>query len=166
MQGQIDHILFIKHSETGKIAVLIVYVDNIIATGNHTEEMILIKEMLAKDFEVKNLGGFGYFLGMEFATSKLGNSVSQRKYTLDLLNETGMHGSKPSRTSIELGDKKKMFEGSPIDKGRIMRYLKQTPGKGLFFKKTTERKIEVLTDADWAGSVNDRKSTSGYCTIV
>ena len=49
---------------------------------------------------------------------------------------------------------------------RILRYLKSCPGKGLFFKKNNDRRVEVFTDADWAGSVNDRKSTSGYCTFV
>ena len=207
-QGQTDHTLFVKHSEIGKMAVLIVYVDDIIITGNHIEEINSMKRMLAKEFEVKDLGTLKYFLGMEFARSKKGISVSQRKYTLDLLKETGMLGSRPSKTPIELGDKKKMFDGGPVDKGRyqqlvgkliylshtrpdiafavslvsqymhdpcqghlnavyrILRYLKQTPGKGLFFKKNTERKVEVFTDADWAGSIDDRKSTSGYCTKI
>ena len=49
---------------------------------------------------------------------------------------------------------------------RILRYLKSTPGKGLFFKKGEQRTIEAYTDADWAGSVTDRRSTSGYCTFV
>lgn len=49
---------------------------------------------------------------------------------------------------------------------RILRYLKSAPGKGLFFKKTTQQTIETYTNADWAGSVTDRRSTSGYCTIV
>jgi len=49
---------------------------------------------------------------------------------------------------------------------RILRYLKKTPGKGLFFGKHDKRKLEVFTDADWAGSVEDRKSTSGYCTLL
>lgn len=49
---------------------------------------------------------------------------------------------------------------------RILRYLKGCPGKGLIFKKEGKRTIEAFTDADWAGSVTDRKSTSGYCTFV
>lgn len=49
---------------------------------------------------------------------------------------------------------------------RILRYLKLTPGKGLFFEKNQRRDIEVFSDADWAGSVQDRRSTSGYCTYV
>ncbi|PON51748.1 hypothetical protein PanWU01x14_214480, partial [Parasponia andersonii] len=49
---------------------------------------------------------------------------------------------------------------------KILRYLKATPGKGLLFKKSKYLQIEVYTDADWAGSITDRRSTSGYCTFV
>ncbi|GAA0153218.1 transmembrane signal receptor [Lithospermum erythrorhizon] len=49
---------------------------------------------------------------------------------------------------------------------RILRYLKQSPENGLFFKKTEDRTIKVFTDTDWAGSIDDRKSTSGYCTVI
>ncbi|KAG8499583.1 hypothetical protein CXB51_006239 [Gossypium anomalum] len=49
---------------------------------------------------------------------------------------------------------------------RILRYLKSSPRKGLFFKKSEQRGIEAYTDADWAGSITDRRSTSGYCTFV
>ena len=49
---------------------------------------------------------------------------------------------------------------------RILKYLKGTPSKGLFFKKNDERSIEVYADADWAGAVEDRRSTSGYCIFV
>ncbi|PON83175.1 hypothetical protein TorRG33x02_210090 [Trema orientale] len=49
---------------------------------------------------------------------------------------------------------------------RILKYLKGTAGRGLFFKKNSKRSIEAFTDADWAGDIDDRKSTSGYCTFV
>lgn len=49
---------------------------------------------------------------------------------------------------------------------RILQYLKKAPGKGLHFKKDTSRKIEIFTNVDWAGSVTDRRSTSGYCSFV
>ncbi|GAA0173856.1 transmembrane signal receptor [Lithospermum erythrorhizon] len=49
---------------------------------------------------------------------------------------------------------------------RILRYLKQSPGKGLFFKKTEDMTIQVFTDADWSESIDDRKSTSGYSTMI
>ena len=49
---------------------------------------------------------------------------------------------------------------------RILRYLKMTPGKGFFFQRTTKKEIEIFLDADWAGSVTDQRSTSGYCSFV
>ena len=84
-QSQADNTLFVKHSEDKKITILIVYVDDIIVTGDNFEEIKRIKQMMAKEFEVKELGALKYFLGMEVARSNEGISVSQRKYTLDLL---------------------------------------------------------------------------------
>ena len=50
---------------------------------------------------------------------------------------------------------------------RILRYLKNAPGKGILFtRKVDHQSIEVYTDADWAGVVDDRRSTSGYFTFV
>ena len=93
-QGQVDHTLFTKFSRNGKIAILIVYVDDIIVTRDYTKEMDCLKEVLAREFEIKDLGTLKYFLGMEIARSKKGIVVSQRKYILDLL--TGMLGCKPA----------------------------------------------------------------------
>ena len=49
---------------------------------------------------------------------------------------------------------------------RILRYLKSSPGKGLFYTKQGSIQVECYTDADWAGSLDDRRSTSGYCAFV
>ncbi|WKA11440.1 hypothetical protein VitviT2T_028937 [Vitis vinifera] len=50
---------------------------------------------------------------------------------------------------------------------RILRYLKNAPGKGILFTKNVDHQsIEVYTDADWACAVDDRRSTSGYFTFV
>ena len=57
------------------------------------------------------------------------------------------------------------FMHSPYEKHlevvyRILLYLKSTPCKGLLFQNTPPQIIEVYTDADWAGSVADKWSTS------
>ncbi|XP_062104492.1 uncharacterized mitochondrial protein AtMg00810-like [Humulus lupulus] len=145
---------------------------------------------------------------MEVARTKQGISVSQRKYIMDLLKETGMSGCKPVATPIELRGKYKKEKGKTVDKCmyqrlvgkliylshtrpdiafavrlvsqymhnrlkehleavyRVLRYLKKTPGTRLLFKKNEERGVESFTDADWAGSVEDRRSTTSYCTKV
>ncbi|RVW73427.1 Retrovirus-related Pol polyprotein from transposon TNT 1-94 [Vitis vinifera] len=176
---------------------------------DHEEKIDLLKKLLTKEFEIKDLGNLKYFLGMEIARSKKGIAVSQRKYVLDLLNETGMLGCKSAETPMDTTVKLEESDGSaPVDKGRyqrlvgkliylshtrpdigfsvsvvsqfmnnptekhmtavirILRYLKMTPGKGLFFQRTTNKEIEIFSDADWAGSVTDRRSTSGYCSFV
>ena len=49
---------------------------------------------------------------------------------------------------------------------RILRYLKFSPGKGLMFRKNNHLNVNGYTDADWAGNISNRKSTSGYFTFV
>lgn len=49
---------------------------------------------------------------------------------------------------------------------RILRYLKGSPGKGLYFKGCGHLRVEGYCDADWASCVDDRRSTSGYCVFV
>jgi hypothetical protein len=49
---------------------------------------------------------------------------------------------------------------------RILRCLKSSPGKGLLFSRHDYLKLEAYTTADWAGSIMDLQSMSGYCTFV
>lgn len=41
-----------------------------------------------------------------------------------------------------------------------------TPNKGLLYKKSDNRNVEIYSDANWAGDISDKRSTSGYCTYV
>lgn len=66
-QSQEDDILFIKHSSHKKVITFIVYEDDIIVTCNDVEEMKNLKNILAKEIEIKDLRALRYFLGMEVA---------------------------------------------------------------------------------------------------
>ena len=70
-------------------------------TSDDKGEIEELKRRLAHEFEIKDLGPLKYFLGIEFARSKEGIFVNQRKHILDLLSETGMLGCKVSETPIE-----------------------------------------------------------------
>src|SRR6185312_15741262 len=100
-----------------------VYVDDIIITGNDSLEIVRLKENLNKEFEVKDLGQLRYFLGIEIARSPRGIILSQRKYVLDLLNETGMLGCRPASSPIEQNHKICAQNGDPVDKERYQRLV-------------------------------------------
>lgn len=83
-QCQSDHTLFVKHLREGKIVVLVVYVhdivltgnhavvvyvDDIVLTGNHAEEIAHVKLFIAKEFEMKDLGHLKCFREMEVVSS-------------------------------------------------------------------------------------------------
>ena len=118
-QFQADHTLFVKHLANGRLTILIVYVDDIVVTGNH-EEICHLKYLLSKEFEIKDLGHLRYFLGMEVARSNHGVLVSQCKCVLDLLRETGMSGCKLVETLMDPNIKLEACgKGIPVDKGKF-----------------------------------------------
>lgn len=82
--------MFFTMFEDGTKSILIVYVDDIIFTKDNIVETKRLKKSLATKFEVKDMRKMRYFLGMQVARSRKGVSVSQQKYVLDLLTETGM----------------------------------------------------------------------------
>ena len=71
-QGQADHTMFYRHSQKGRIAVIIAYVDDIILTEDDMDEIRRLKEHLALEFEIKDLAPLKYFLRMQVAWSKKG----------------------------------------------------------------------------------------------
>ncbi|KAK2996941.1 hypothetical protein RJ639_024875 [Escallonia herrerae] len=70
-------------------------------SGTDPVKIHKLKQYLDKKFHIKDLGKLKYFLGIEVARSTIGVSLSQRKYVLDILSESGLLGSKPSSTSMD-----------------------------------------------------------------
>ena len=69
LQSNSYHTLFLKHRQ-GKVTALIVYVDDMIITGDDAKEISRLQEELSTEFKMKNLGGLKYFLGIEVARSR------------------------------------------------------------------------------------------------
>jgi len=49
---------------------------------------------------------------------------------------------------------------------RVLRYLKRSLGRGLFFPHSSELQLLGFSDADWGGCVDTRRSISGYCFFI
>ncbi|RVW89802.1 Retrovirus-related Pol polyprotein from transposon TNT 1-94 [Vitis vinifera] len=122
-QSNADHTLFLKKQQ-GKVTTLIVHVDDMVITGDDIEEISRLQGQLASEFEMKNLGGLKYFLGIEVARSTQGIFLSQRKYVLDLLSEVGLLECKPVDTPIVQNHKLGIYTNQkPTDKGRYQRLV-------------------------------------------
>ena len=98
-QSKADYSLFVKNHE-GKFLVVLIYVDDMIITGNSPQTLNDLKKYLHTQFHMKDLGDWKYFLGLEIKKSSQGLFVCQQKYTLDLLQETGMANCKPLKLPI------------------------------------------------------------------
>ncbi|XP_020984603.1 uncharacterized mitochondrial protein AtMg00810-like [Arachis duranensis] len=92
--------------------------------GDDFLELKDLKEKLVKAFEIKELDSLKYFIGIEFARSKEGIFMNQRKYILDLLKEMGLLGCKAAETPIEPNLKLKPAEPENVmDNGRYQRLV-------------------------------------------
>ena len=49
---------------------------------------------------------------------------------------------------------------------QILCYMKGSPGRGILYSNHGHNRLKCFTDANWAGSKEDRRSTSGYCVFV
>ena len=104
-----------------------------VITGDDIEEISRLQGQLASEFEMKNLGGLKYFLGIEVARSTQGIFLSQRKYVLDLLSEVGLLECKPVDTPIVQNHKLGIYPNQkPTDKGRYQRLV----GKLIYLSHT------------------------------
>ena len=63
-QSNSDHTLFLK-KQHGKITALIVYVDDMVVTGNDPDERKAIQSYLSSEFKMQDLNHLKYFLGIE-----------------------------------------------------------------------------------------------------
>ena len=93
----VDSSFFIFHS-TSTIIYLLLYVDDIIITGNNFAHIAQLIVALSTIFELKDLGSLNYFLGIQISHSKFRITLTQSKYAFDILYRFHMENSKPTKT--------------------------------------------------------------------
>ncbi|KAK1652283.1 hypothetical protein QYE76_070088 [Lolium multiflorum] len=79
-----DPALFVHTSSRGR-TLLLLYVDDMIITGDDPEYIAFVKARLRDQFLMTDLGPLRYFLGIEVSSTSDGFSISQEKYIQDLL---------------------------------------------------------------------------------
>ncbi|KAK8935860.1 hypothetical protein KSP39_PZI014011 [Platanthera zijinensis] len=133
-QSHVDNSLFLCH-RVGKMVALIVYVDDIVLTGDDVDGISKVKSFLNDQFEVTDLGHLCYFLGIEVAHSSRGIYISQRKYILDLLQQAGLADSRPVDTPIEVSHRLADTEGELLSSTDASQY-QQLVGKLIYLSMT------------------------------
>ena len=83
-------------------------------TGNSIDEIQSITAILDQAFKIKDLGNLKFFLGLEIAHTSQGIHLCQRKYTLDILSDSGMLGSRPHSTPMDYSTKLQATSGTPL----------------------------------------------------
>ncbi|XP_040935304.1 uncharacterized mitochondrial protein AtMg00810-like [Gossypium hirsutum] len=106
--------LFIFQTKSQLIYVLI-YVDDIIITGNDTVFIGDFVTQLNARFSLKDLGKLSYFLGVEVKYTTQGLFLTQRKYILDLLQRASMEKSNSLPTPMVTTGHLSANTGSPVE---------------------------------------------------
>ncbi|XP_015162957.1 uncharacterized mitochondrial protein AtMg00810-like [Solanum tuberosum] len=104
--------LFVWKHMAVTICVL-VYVDDIIITGNHPKVIKFFINSLAARFSLKDLGYLNYFLGVDIKHIPDGLILSQSKYILDILSELDMENYKGVYTPMCSIVPLRVVDGSP-----------------------------------------------------
>ncbi|GKV24033.1 hypothetical protein SLEP1_g33694 [Rubroshorea leprosula] len=99
IQAYSDCSMFLYHSN-GMLAILLLYVDDIILTASTQPLLDHIIALLEKEFLMTDLGVLNYFLGITARFNSDGIFLCQTKYVADLLDCTGMSDCKAVSTPM------------------------------------------------------------------
>ena len=117
-----DIALFLRRSSHG-ITILLLYVDDMIITGDDMQSIQDLKHFIGRQFEMKDLSPFNYFLGLEFSSSTDGYYLTQAKYTSDIISRASITDSKIVNTPIEYNCRLNSHEGESLSDATLYRQL-------------------------------------------
>ncbi|PKU64108.1 putative mitochondrial protein [Dendrobium catenatum] len=92
-----DPSLMVYHSSSVSLYILI-YVDDILLTGNNQTTINELLLSLQNQFSMKNLGHLSQFLGIQVSSTQYGMHLSQTLYAKQVLEKAGMSRSNPVAT--------------------------------------------------------------------
>jgi hypothetical protein len=108
-----DPALFVHASKRGR-TLLLLYVDDMLITGDDDEYIAFVKARLAEQFMMPDLGPLSYFLGIEVKLTSDGYYLSQHKYLQDLITRSGLTDTRTTATPMELHLQLRPNDGTPL----------------------------------------------------
>jgi hypothetical protein len=109
-----DPALFVHVSPCGR-TLLLLYVDNMIITGDDPEYIAFVKTHLSDQFLMSNLGPLMYFHVIEISSAREGFFLSQEKYIQDFLNQASLTDHRTTETPMELNVHLTPTDGEPFE---------------------------------------------------
>ncbi|KAJ9552467.1 hypothetical protein OSB04_016512 [Centaurea solstitialis] len=179
-----DSGLFTRTTASGSI-LLLLYVDDMIITGDDATGIASLKHSLSFSFEMKDLGKLNYFLGLEPFPIKV--SSTPLEHNLYLAPNFGPPLKDPTRYRQLVGSLVYLtitrpdiayvvhivsqFMAAPCSDHYaavigILRYLKGTMFHGLHFSSKSSLVLRGFSDSDWDSNMTDRRSTTSYCFFL
>ncbi|XP_026395729.1 uncharacterized protein LOC113290334 [Papaver somniferum] len=121
-QSAYDSSMFTRSTAQGMV-ILLLYVDDMVITGDDMKGITALKTHLCSCFEMKDLGSLCYFLGLEVDPSSDECFISQVKYASDIIQRAGFMDNKTTATPLELNSKLSPFDGKLLPNPTLYRQL-------------------------------------------
>ena len=113
--------------------LLLLYVDDMIITGDNRSSIQELKNFLSQQFEMRDLRHLSYFLGLEITHFIDGLYITQAKYASELLSRVGLTDNKNVDTPVELNVHLTPSGGKPLSNPSL---YKQLVGNLVYFTVT------------------------------
>jgi Reverse transcriptase (RNA-dependent DNA polymerase) len=101
----------------------LVYVDEIVITGNDSTLLQHFVKFLDERFTIKDLGDLHFFLGIEVHQHHKGLLLTQSQYIYSMLDRAKMHGAKHTNTPMAIGQQLSKFVGESFDDPQLYRSI-------------------------------------------
>ncbi|KAG8483529.1 hypothetical protein CXB51_022381 [Gossypium anomalum] len=151
--------------------LLMAYVDDIVITSSSDVAIDSVVRQLHSKFALKDMGRLNFFLGIKVHTTSQGMYLSQRKYVQEILAKVDMTGAAATPTpmvcipKLVASDESQACLDGHLYRSLVgmLQYLCITrPDLSFCVNKLSQYMNSPSDNADWASSIEDRRSTTGY----